>query len=54
MRNNILEKIAAIIIAALFIVGLIDQDLFLEFWVKIFVGVIFVGLLFYVARLFAR
>lgn len=53
--ENILDRIAVVIIVVLFILGLIDLDLFMQLWVKIFVGALFVGLLVYVTRsLFSR
>ena len=55
MDNYILEKAAIIVIVVLFVIGIIDQELFLTLWVKIFIGVIFMGVLFSVLKsIFAR
>lgn len=55
MDNFGLEKAAIIVIVVLFFIGLIDLELFLTLWVKIFIGVVFMGLLFSVLRsIFAR
>ena len=48
--RNILDWIALFIIIVLFIAGLIGLEQFLDLWIRIFIGVIFVGILFYVAR----
>jgi type IV secretory pathway TrbL component len=48
--ENIFDRIAVVVIVVLFILGLIDFDLFMQLWVKIFIGVLFVGLLFRVTR----
>jgi len=47
--------IVAIAIMALIIIGLINFDLFLELWVKLFIGVLFLAVLVtLVKRMFSR
>ncbi len=48
--SKTLTLIVSIAIMALIIIGLINFDLFLELWVKLFIGVLFLGVLVTVVR----
>jgi len=50
--QKILGLVLAVVFSAIFIVGLFNFDLMLEIWVKILIGVLFVGTIFWVAKWF--
>ena len=43
--RNILTLVLAIAIIAIVIIGLLDFNLMLEIWVKVFIGVLFAGII---------
>ena len=43
---------SALAIIAIVIIGLLDFDLMLEIWVKVLIGVIFIGVIFTMVRCF--
>jgi len=48
--QNILTLVLATAVVVICVVGLFDFDLFVELWIKIFIGVLFAGAIIGVAK----
>ena len=52
--RKVLISVFALAIMAIVVIGLFDFDLMLEIWVKVLIGVLFVGVIVAVVRHFMR
>lgn len=50
--RNTLSLVLAVVVSAIFVVGLFNFDLMLEIWVKVLIGVLLAGAIFAVAKRF--